>query len=219
MNERIKKLRSQSVEIKPFISSERAELITEFYKSGAPMGVSTPVGRAMALKYIMENKAVCVNDEELIVGERGPQPKATPTYPELCCHTIEDFDIMSARTRTSFAVDDRVKEVYAETVIPFWQGKTMREKVFDAMSEDWNTAFEAGIFTEFMEQRAPGHAILDGKIYTRGLLDFQDDIRQSLRELDYLNDPEAYDKQQQLKAMSIAIDAVLILASRYADKC
>ena len=219
MNKRIEKLRRQSVETKPFISSERAELITEFYTSGITMKFSTPIVRAMALKYLMENKTLCINDDELIVGERGPAPKATPTYPELCCHTVDDFEMMSKRERTTFAVDKHVKQVYAETIIPFWQGKTMREKVFAAMSEDWTHAFEAGVFTEFMEQRAPGHAILDGKIYTRGLLDFQDDIRQSLRMLDTQNDPHAYDKQQQLEAMSIAIDAVLILARRYADKC
>lgn len=219
MNERITKLREQSIKARPFISSERAELITTFYQSGAGMQASTPVARAMALKYIMANKELCVNDDELIVGERGPKPKATPTYPELCCHSLEDFEVMSTRQRTTFDVDDQVKKVYAETIIPFWQGRTMREKVFAAMSENWHNAFDAGVFTEFMEQRAPGHAILDDKIYTRGLLDFQDDIRQSLRKLDYLNDPRAYDKQQELKAMSIAVDAVLILASRYAEKC
>lgn len=219
MNERIITLRTQSVEKRPFISSERAELVTRFYQSGIDMQVSKPVARAMALKFIMENKEICVNDDELIVGERGPAPKATPTYPELCCHALSDFEAMSTRQRTTYDVSDHVKDVYAKTIIPFWQGKTMREKVFASMTDDWNEAFEAGVFTEFMEQRAPGHAILDEKIYTRGLLDFQDDIQESLRNLDMLNDPQAYDKQQQLKAMSIAIDAVLVLASRYAEKC
>ena len=219
MNERIQKLRSQSVETRPFISSERAELVTAFYQSGIAMQASAPVVRAMAMKYIMENKALYVNDHELIVGERGPAPKATPTYPELCCHSLADFEAMSKRQRTTYDVGEDVKKVYADTIIPFWEGKTMREKVFASMTDQWHDAFEAGVFTEFMEQRAPGHAILDDKIYTRGLLDFQDDIRQHLRSLDFLNDAQAYDKQQQLKGMSIAIDAVLILAARYAEKC
>lgn len=219
MNKRVQELRRQSVETKPYISSERAELVTDFYESGIAMQVSTPITRALALKHIMEHKTLCVNDGELIVGERGPAPKATPTYPELCCHSLHDFDIMSSRTRTTFQVSQDVKDIYAEKIIPFWENKTMREKVFAAMSQPWHAAFEAGVYTEFMEQRAPGHAILDDKIYKRGLLDFQDDIRQSLRQLDYLADPEAYDKEQELKGMSIAIDAVLLLANRYADKC
>jgi formate C-acetyltransferase len=87
------------------------------------------------------------------------------------------------------------------------------------MTPEWHKAFEAGIFTEFMEQRAPGHAILDNKIYHRGLLDFQDDIRDELRKLDYYKDPQAWEKEQELKGMSLSIDAVLALARRYADKC
>lgn len=219
MNQRIATLRKQSVETKPYISSERAELITDFYQSGIDMKVSAPVLRGMTLQHLFENKSLCVNEGELIVGERGPAPKATPTYPELCCHKLDDFEIMSQRDRTSFDVSDQVKKVYIDKIIPFWTGKTMREKVFGAMTDSWKMAFEAGIFTEFMEQRAPGHAILDGKIYRRGLLDFQDDIRDSLRKLDYLNDPEAYDKEQELKGMSLAIDAVLTLARRYSEKC
>lgn len=219
MNERVRRLREQSINTKPYISSERAELITDFYQNGIALEVSAPVLRGMALKHIMENKSLCINEGELIVGERGPAPKATYTYPELCCHTLEDFEVMSRRQRTSFDVSEQVRKVYAERIIPFWRGKTMREKVFGAMTSDWHRAFEAGVFTEFMEQRAPGHAILDDKIYRRGLLDFEEDIRNELLTLDYHNDPEAWNKEQELKGMSIAVEAVLTLARRYAEKC
>lgn len=219
MNERVARLRKQSVDTKPYISSERAEIITDFYQSGIGMEVSMPVLRGMALKHIMVHKSLCINEGELIVGERGPAPKATPTYPELCCHTLEDFEVMSRRQRTSFDVSDSVRKVYAQRIVPFWQGKTMREKVFGSMTAEWHKAFAAGVFTEFMEQRAPGHAILDNKIYHRGLLVFQDDIRQELRELDYFGDPGAWNKEQELKGMSIAVDAVLTLAARYSAKC
>lgn len=219
MNQRIEYLRTQSVETLPYITSERAELITDFYQSGVTMLHSVPVVRALALKHLMEHKTLYVGEHELIVGERGPAPKATPTYPELCCHSLEDFNVLSSRDRTSFQVSQEVRDVYAEKIIPFWQGKTIRDKVFAEMTEPWQKAYDTGVFTEFMEQRAPGHAILDGKIYQRGLLDFQDDIRAHLRSLDFLNDPQAYQKQQQLQAMSISIDAVLTLARRYSDYC
>ncbi|HOM61390.1 MAG TPA: glycyl radical protein [Anaerohalosphaeraceae bacterium] len=218
MNERVAKLRAQSVNTKPYISAERAELITDFYQSGIAMEQSAPIVRGLALQYIMSRKYICINDGELIVGERGPAPKATYTYPELCCHTLEDFEIMARRSKTSFDVSDEVKKIYTDKIIPFWKGKTMREKLFAAMSEDWHRAFEAGVFTEFMEQRAPGHAILDDKIYRKGLLDFQDDIAESMRKLDFLNDPQAFRKQQELQGMKLAIDAVLTLARRYAEK-
>jgi formate C-acetyltransferase len=218
MNERVAKLRKQSVETRPYISTERAELMTDFYRGDIPQKVSVVVCRALSFKYLMENKTVCINDGELIVGERGPAPKATPTYPELCCHSIEDLRVLSRREKTSFVVSDEVRKIYGEKIIPFWTGKTMREKVFAAMEEKWHQAFNAGVFTEFMEQRAPGHAILDDKIYHKGMLDFKRQIAENRKKLDYFNDLRAYEKDQEYQAMDICVDAVIIFARRHAEK-
>ena len=218
MNERVKKLREQSVETHPYISSERAELMTQFYQSGAAWRESIPVTRALAFRHLMEHKTVYIGDGELIVGEKGHAPKATPTYPELCCHTLSDLDILNSREKTSFAVSPEVRKVYAETIIPFWQGRTMRERIFREMTDEWKATYEAGLFTEFMEQRSPGHTVLDDKIYRKGMLDFQQDIQRSLDGLDYLNDPTAYAKQEQLKAMRICADALIRFAERHAEK-
>ena len=218
MNERVAKLRKQSVETKPYISTERAELITEFYKTDIALRKSVPLCRALSFKYLMENKTICINDGELIVGERGPAPKATPTYPELCCHDLEDLRILSSRERTPFVVTEEVRKIYKDNIIPFWSGKTMREKLFDAMDKKWHQAFKAGVFTEFMEQRAPGHAILDDKIYRKGMLDFKRDIAENRKKLDYFNDPCAYEKDQEYRAMDICADAVIIFAKRHAEK-
>ncbi|MHA1136813.1 MAG: trans-4-hydroxy-L-proline dehydratase [Candidatus Thorarchaeota archaeon] len=217
-SERVQRLRNQSITTKPYICTERAELLTDFYQSGGADNVSTPVARALAFKHILENKTIIINDGELIVGERGSAPRATPTYPELCSHTVEDLDIANSRERTPFLVSDETRITYKDEIIPFWTGRTMRERVFQSMSEDWMAAFNAGIYTEFMEQRAPGHAILDDKIYRRGLLDLIEDIQNHLSSLDYYNDPEAYSKEQELKAMEIAANAVISFAKRHADK-
>ena len=216
MNERVARLRQKSLDTKPWISTERAELVTEFYKY--TRGLSPPVRRALAFKYLMENKTICINEGELIVGERGPAPKATPTYPELCCHSIQDLDILNDRKNVSFAVSDQVREVYKEKIIPFWQGQSMRDIIFQEMSEEWRAAYDAGIFTEFMEQRAPGHTVLDDKIFRKGFLDFKVDIEKSLQTLDYFNDPEAHNKHEELKAMSICVDAIIRFAERHAEK-
>ena len=121
-----------------------------------------------------------VGEGELIVGERGPAPKATPTYPEITCHSLADLDILDTRLKTSFRVDAATKKLYAKTVIPFWKGRSMRDRIMAVMTPEWKDAYEAGIFTEFMEQRAPGHTVLDGKIYRKGMMDFKKDIEASL---------------------------------------
>lgn len=218
MNDRIKKLRDASIRAIPSITPERALLITEFYRTGVAENVSPPVRRAMAFKYILERKAICIDSGELIVGERGPAPKAVPTYPELTTHSMADLEILSSRPKIPYHVSDETKNLYQNIVIPYWQGKTIREKILGEMARDWHESYAAGIFTEFMEQRAPGHTVLDDKIYYRGMLDFQWDTETSIRQLDFLNDPEAYQKREQLRAMAIAADAIIIFAQRHAEK-
>ena len=172
MNERIRKLRECSLQARPYISPERARLLTDFYKSGIPERHSIPVARAMAFRYILEKKSICIADGELIVGERGPEAKATPTYPELCIHSLQDLQILHDREKIAFSSDQTTRELYEKEIIPYWKGKSVREKIFAEVDEDWKDAYEAGIFTEFMEQRAPGHTVLDDKIYQKGFLDF-----------------------------------------------
>ena len=176
MNERIRRLRDHSVNTKPHISPERAILMTEFYQSGKAYEVSVPVQRALAFQYLLEHKTICINDGELIVGERGPAPLATPTYPEICIHSLQDLEIIHSRKKVPFAVDDETRNVYKETIIPYWKGKSIRDRIFDSVDNEWIAAYEAGVFTEFMEQRAPGHTVADGKIFRKGFKDFIEQI-------------------------------------------
>ncbi|MEE9503159.1 MAG: trans-4-hydroxy-L-proline dehydratase, partial [Candidatus Aminicenantaceae bacterium] len=193
-------------------------LVTEFYKSDEVKKFSTPVQRALAFKYILEHKTICINKGELIVGERGIAPKATPTYPEITAHSLDDLRILDTRKKTSFSVDEKTKKRYKEEIIPFWRGNSIRDRIFSEMSEGWKAAFEAGVFTEFMEQRAPGHTVLDDKIYKKGFIDFKEDIQKSIQSLDFLNDPDAYNKREELKAMAICVDALILFAERHAAK-
>ena len=215
MNPRVVRLRRQSFDAQPAISAERALLVTEFYKENYGK-YSVPVLRALNFKNLCEQKTIYIGDDELIVGERGPYPKAVPTFPELTCHSIEDLNILGSRAMTGYRVDAQVLDIYAKTVIPYWRGRTLRERVFSRVPAAWRHAYEAGLFTEFMEQRAPGHTTLDGVIYRKGMLDFKAEIADSLARLDFLNDVEAPAKAEQLKAMDIACEAAIIFARRHA---
>ncbi len=217
MSERVAQLRTESLAAKPTISTERAELVTEFYQQNTGL-MSAPMRRALAFQYLMEHKTITFGPGELIVGEKGPTPKATPTYPELCCHSLQDLDMLDSREKIPFAVSPQARQVYQDKIIPFWKEKSMRDLLFQEMTQEWQAAYEAGIFTEFMEQRAPGHTVLDDKIYRKGMLDFKADIQRSLQKLDYINDPQAYAKEQELQAMSICADALIRLAQRHAEK-
>ena len=214
MTERVRNLRQKSLDTVETLSIERAELLTEFYRQDLGM-LSIPVQRAMSFAYLMEHKHIDIYEGELIVGEKGDKPKAAPTFPELCCHSLEDLDILDTRPLTSFKVSAQTRKTHKNKIMPFWKGKTIQDALFAEMTQEWKNVYNAGIFTEFMEQRAPGHTVLDDKIYHIGMLDFQAKIDESLANLDYLHDPEAYDKGEELKAMRFTADALIRFGERY----
>lgn len=213
---RTKKLREASVTTKPHISIERAVLFTEAYKKWEG-SVEMPVLRALSFKHFMENRTLCINDGELIVGEKGDSAQGAPTYPEICCHTIEDMNVMNDRDIVDFSVTEEDKRIQEEIIIPFWEKRQTRRKIVNAMSPEWRKAYEAGMFTEFMEQRAPGHTVCGDIIYRKGFADLKKDIETEIANLDFLNDREAYDKKADLEAMAIACDAMIVYGKRYAE--
>ncbi len=212
------RLREQSLNATETITAERAQLITRFYSSREAQGLSAPVLRARAFEYLLRNKAICINEGELIVGERGPAPKATPTYPEISLHSLQDLEILNNREKVYFRVSDEVKKIYSEEIIPYWKGRSNRDRIMERMTPEWLAAYKAGIFTEFQEQRAPGHTVLGYKMFHTGFLDLKKEIADAAAALDFRNDPHAYERSEELKAMEIACDAIIMYAGRHADK-
>lgn len=216
MNDRIKRLRKLSFEAEPSLSIERALIETRFYKENYGK-YPIPILRALNFLEICKHKTIYIGADELIVGERGPKPKAVPTFPELTCHSVEDLHVLNTRELQRYTISQEDIDTYEREVIPYWKGRTQRERIFGHVPKEWRLLYEAGLFTEFMEQRAPGHTALDGKIYKTGLLDLKERIAGELAKLDFMHDVEATDKQEELMAMSISCDAAILFAERHAD--
>ncbi|MBR6188465.1 MAG: glycyl radical protein [Prevotella sp.] len=216
MNDRIRRLRQQNMDTPTTLSIERALIETEFYKQNYGT-MPTPVLRARNFYEICKKKTIYIGEDELIVGERGPKPKAVPTFPELTCHSVEDLHTLDTRELQSYHISQEDIDTYEREVIPYWQGKTQRERIFNHVSKEWEEAYHAGVFTEFMEQRAAGHTAMDGKMYHTGLLDVKKRIEEKIADLDFIYDPEATDKQQELEAMAISCDAAILFAERHAE--
>lgn len=216
ITERIQRLRKATVEAQPSLSIERALIETRFYQENYGK-YPIPILRAKNFYEICRQKTIYIGDDELIVGERGPAPKAVPTFPELTCHSVEDLHVLNTRELQRYTISQEDIDTYEREVIPYWKGRTQRERIFGHVPAEWRNAYEAGLFTEFMEQRAPGHTAMDGKMYRMGLLDMKQRIADHLARLDFLNDPEATDKQEELTAMDISCDAAILFAERHAE--
>ncbi|MBM3476345.1 MAG: hypothetical protein FJX75_23990, partial [Armatimonadetes bacterium] len=65
MTSRIQRLRTQSLTTEPWLSAERAEIVTDVYRDAR--GLSAPMLRAETFRRLMEGKTVCINEGELIV--------------------------------------------------------------------------------------------------------------------------------------------------------
>lgn len=215
MNARVQALRELSVTTQPHIDMERAKSETETYKKYEGQ-LSIPELRAQVLYDYFSTKTLYIGDGELIVGEKGDSPHASPTFPELCCHTIEDMHVMNDRELINFKVKEEDYAYQEEVIIPYWDKRSTRSKILANMTDEWKACYGAGIFTEFMEQRGPGHTVGSFKIYEKGFLDYKADIQASLDKLDFHKDPEAFAKRNQLRAMAKACDALIVLGERYA---
>ena len=216
MNARIRRLREQNMQTPTTLSIERALIETAFYKENYG---TMPIAMLRARNFyeICKKKTIYIGEDELIVGERGPRPKAVPTFPELTCHSVEDLHTLNERKLQPYFISQEDIDTYQREVIPYWKGKTQRERIFSHVSEEWEEAYHAGVFTEFMEQRAAGHTAMDGKMYREGLLDVKERIRKRIEALDFIYDPEATDKQQELEAMEGSCDAAILFAERHAQ--
>ena len=216
ISSRVKTLRDQSQNAVETLSAERALLMTQFYKSDEARELSAPVKRAKAFEYLLKNKKICINEGELIVGERGPAPKQTPTYPEISLHSLKDLEVLNSREKVFFRVDDEVRNIYEKEIIPFWKGKSNRDRIMSLMTPEWLNAYNAGLFTEFQEQRAPGHTVLGYKMFKTGFLAIKEEIKRAVSALDFFSDSAAFEKMEELRAMDIACDAIMMYANRHA---
>lgn len=214
--DRIRRLREESVHgAVPTISMERAVLLTEAYQQYEGT-CSIPVLRGKAFYYLMAHRTLYLGRGSLIVGEKGPKPWAAPTFPELCCHTLEDFDTLNSRERVFFRVTDEDKRIQRDVIIPYWKDRAMLTKMNGLLPQAWQKLFAAGMFTEFLQQRGPGHTVADGKIYWKGYGDFLRDIQERLASLDFNNDMDALEKRDEWEGMAWVCRGMILLGKRYA---
>jgi len=216
LTDRILRLKEKSMAAEVWIDPERAQIVTSFYSKNAGK-YSIPVLRAYSFKNLMEKKELYLGDEELIVGERGRAPKLIPTFPEIASHSVQDLKVLNAQNPIPYNVSQKTMDIYEREVVPYWEGGALRDKMFNQLSDEWQTIYNCGLITETMEQRAPGSMALDERMFGMGLKKAKLEIEEAIENLDFLNDFEATDKREQLTAMAITCDGMMIYAKRYAE--
>lgn len=72
---------------------------------------------------------------------------------------------MNDRKLINFTVKEEDYDFQEKEMIPYWENRSIRHKILAHMTPEWKDAYEAGMFTEFMEQRGPGHTVGSENIY------------------------------------------------------
>jgi hypothetical protein len=180
--------------------------------------------QAPAFQHLCEKETILIGEGKLIVGKRGPEPMATTSFLELTCYSIKELRVLDAREKINYAVREEITMAYEDIAIPSWSGWKLRKPIFSGMPYEWKQAYEPGNLNEFMERRAAGHAVADGKINQKGMRDFRQQIAVAVARLDFCSDPAGLRKDFELgigKAPSLGLaraDGCVLAIDRLAVK-
>ena len=107
--------------VKPSICVDRARLVTESYQKSE--GAPPVLRRAMALQYVLENMAIFIDDEELIVGNHGSRARSAPLFPEFGSFDKKELDLMPTRKVDTLQITEADKTYLLEEIYPWWRGR------------------------------------------------------------------------------------------------
>ena len=130
--ERIKRFQTMMNNRKATICAERAELLTGVYQNteDEPMIIR----KAKALRAILENMSIYIDQDSLIIGNHASSNFAAPIFPEYSFNwLIEELDELDKRSGDRFEVSENVK-TRLRKLQHYWQNKTHQDEVKNNMS-------------------------------------------------------------------------------------
>lgn len=202
--------------VKPNLTSERAELVTEAYRE--TKGEPAILRRAKALKKILSEMTIYIQPYELIVGNLGPEPVSAPVYPEGAVdHILDEMDTYETRPGDKFVIAEEVKAKLRE-ILPWWSGKTVKDLALSIMPEDSKRANDVGLICfENMLISGVGHFIPNyERLLKQGCNGVEEYIKDKISSL-HLEDPVDFQKNIFYKSALICCEAVKVYAKRYKE--
>ncbi len=120
-------LRSQGVRL----CTERALLVTEFFRKHDDPREATVIRKAKALRFLLQNKSVRIFDGELIAGNVGSHRVSCIIQPELAGAVMcEELLWMGRRKTNPYRVPARDKAALLLKVVPYWLTRNMVSRAF-----------------------------------------------------------------------------------------
>jgi len=216
-NGRVSKLKEKVLHVTPEVCLERGYWMTESYKETE--GEPPVIRRAKALKKILEEMTIGIEDGELIVGKATSKARGGPLLPEVQWGWyLKEMDTISTRDWDRFAPlteEDRAK---MKEFLPYWKGQSLYEK-WHAMCPEYalNLVHKINSASVYcINNMHLGHLGIDGKVVTKGLNGIKKEVDERIAKLN-LADLKDFEKFQFLSAVNITLEAVPNFAKRYAE--
>jgi pyruvate formate-lyase/glycerol dehydratase family glycyl radical enzyme len=171
---RVSILREAIVNAPQEVSVERARYLTASMKKH--WGEPSLARISLALAEILDNISVVIRDGELIVGARTEKKKGAPLFPENKANWIEgDLESFNERVLQRALIKEAEKEELIRDILPFWQGKTVEERLTELLPADVSDDMDKYIFTMMLEiTYGVGHFTMDHekllKVGLRGII-------------------------------------------------
>ena len=109
MNTRILKLKKDLVEIRPEICTERLIILTQAYQRYN--AYPNIMKRAMALRDILNQMSIYIEDGQLIAGNQASKPRSAPLFPEYSWDWIyQEIDEFEHRASDVFLSVTQIKK-------------------------------------------------------------------------------------------------------------
>lgn len=181
---RVESLRWKIIEAPQEVCIERARYLTEAMRLHWKRHPLTRM--SIAFEHILKNISVIIRDEEIIVGCRTSKLKGAPLFPENKSLWIEgDLENFDKRVLQRALITPAEKEELAASILPFWKGKTVEDRMQKRMPADVLTDMDKYIFTMMLEiTYGIGHFTMNHpRILRRGLRGVMSDAAKKLAEL------------------------------------
>ena len=162
------------------VSVERARLYMESYQKTE--GESAVIRRAKALRHLLENHRIVLDDLDLLVGNRSEKPRAGVLSPEMSPYWIlDELDEFPTRPQDTFEISDEDKAYYRDVLYPFWRGRSLNDWYTAHADPEVLEAQKTKIFAVAQTDKGQGHIICDFPlVLTRGYGDLLREARERL---------------------------------------
>lgn len=157
--DRIVRLREHIISTTPEVFADRARLVTTSYKH--TNGKPPVIRRAEALSFVLDNMAISIAEDELIVGSYTEKPRGCQIYPEYDMKfIIDELDSFQSRGSDRFVVSDAAKAELRE-IYEYWKGNALADTALRLFPEECKKAASDIVYLLTPLRCGIGHMIID----------------------------------------------------------